>query len=177
MALAEPSPDIQDSVDSLWRFAVTLYGRGGVSEACLTLQDRHGVDVPVALFVVWIGVEHGCGVGEAELSLIQAEIGTWHAGIVQPLRAARRRLKSDPLRAPSGASEKLRQQIKSAELDAERMELAALADLAEQRGWTGGAGGDGALAAANLAALLGHLGADPSVPAIRALLATLTTPD
>jgi len=39
-----------DLDNALWRFVLPFYGRAGVSPACLTLQDKIGVDVNIVLF-------------------------------------------------------------------------------------------------------------------------------
>lgn len=43
LSTAESCPD-------LWGFAVSIYGRGGVANACLRLQAAHDADVPLLLF-------------------------------------------------------------------------------------------------------------------------------
>ena len=37
-----------------WKFSLGYYRGAGVSEACLELQDRCGVDVNVVLFLLWM---------------------------------------------------------------------------------------------------------------------------
>jgi hypothetical protein len=66
----------------------------------------------------------------AEMAETAASVRNWHAEIVRPLRGVRRRLKSGPLPTPDGASEAFRSRIKSIEIEAERIELAALEMLA-----------------------------------------------
>ena len=41
------------AADDLWTWAVAAYGREGVSEACLELQDIHGQTVPLLLWTAW----------------------------------------------------------------------------------------------------------------------------
>ncbi|MFB3151067.1 MAG: TIGR02444 family protein, partial [Alphaproteobacteria bacterium] len=43
-----------------WDFALVVYRRDGVAEACLALQESQGVDVNVLLFCCWLG-ESGRG--------------------------------------------------------------------------------------------------------------------
>jgi uncharacterized protein (TIGR02444 family) len=102
----------------LWRFAATLYGRPGVAEACLTLQDRHGVDVPLMLASLW---HAGRGFGAPDLRRWRAISATWRRAAILPLRRSRRALKG---RAEWAA---IRTRIKRLELAAERAQLNALA--------------------------------------------------
>jgi uncharacterized protein (TIGR02444 family) len=111
-------------------FAVDLYAAPDVADGCLALQDWHGCDVNVLLFSAWMGVIRHRTMTPAEMAEAAASVPDWHAEIVRPLRCVRRRLKSGPLPMPDGASEALRSRIKSIEIGAERIELAALEMLA-----------------------------------------------
>jgi len=100
----------------LTAFAVALYARPGVAAACLHLQDRHGVDVPLLLALVWHGAS-GRGVpGRVRAAAWRRSVRRWRR-VVGPLRAARRALK--PLAARDAAVLRLRKAILAAELDAE----------------------------------------------------------
>jgi len=110
-----------------WAFAVDLYQRPGVSEACLLLQDRLGVDVSLLLFALYVAAKRGRMLATADLEELERAVAPWREEVVKPLRALRRRLKSGPAPAPSPAAERLRERIKAAELHAEQIELAVLA--------------------------------------------------
>jgi uncharacterized protein (TIGR02444 family) len=120
-----------------WDFAVQLYSTPGVADACLALQDRRGCDVNVVLFAAWMGAVRCDRVTIRDFGEIVARIKPWHNEIVRPLRAIRRRLKSGPFPAPSSATEKLREGIKAAELECERIELLQLEAFARDRHPTG----------------------------------------
>ena len=105
-----------------WTFSVGLYARPGVAAACLGLQDRHGLDVNVLLYCVWLGAERGVQVTEADAAQIAARAASWHDAIVRPLRALRVAMKTRQHGAPLTLSDVLRNDIKRAELDAERIE-------------------------------------------------------
>ncbi len=102
----------------MWRYAVTLYGRPGVAEACLALQDRHGADVPLLLAAIWHAER---GWGTPDLARWRAISAAWRAAAVLPLRSLRRALKARP------GWEPIRARVKRLELAAERAQLAALA--------------------------------------------------
>jgi len=115
----------QQNTASLWDFALKTYGAPGVSDACLALQDESGVDVPVLLFALWLGA-NSVALGEGELHRIDDVVREWREEVVRPLRAVRRRLKTGPFPAPSSETETLRNSIKAAELNSEKIELALL---------------------------------------------------
>lgn len=121
----------------LWSFAVSLYGKAGVSDACLFLQDESDVDVPVLLFAAWLG-HHSVPLSADDLERIVGEVEAWHEEVVLPLRRLRKRLKQGPKPAPGERTEALRTAIKGAELSAERIQLEVL-ELAgrDLRGSTG----------------------------------------
>ena len=102
---------------AFWNFSIAIYGRPGVRDACLRLQDEAGLDVNVLLYCLW---RAACGRDlEAEdLRARLAALAPWMAAAVKPLRTLRRALKAaDGL--PSDAAE-LARQLSALELEAER---------------------------------------------------------
>ncbi|NLS03959.1 TIGR02444 family protein [Rhizobium sp. P32RR-XVIII] len=137
---------------ALWDFAVSLYGRPGVAEACLALQDEDGVDVPLLLYAAWLG-DRGIALSASDIAEIIGAIGGWQREIVSSLRVIRKRLKEGPSPAPNETTDALRNAIKSAELSAERIELALLESQGRHLAATGGG-----TAAANMIAIVAHHG-------------------
>ncbi|HVT28471.1 MAG TPA: TIGR02444 family protein [Lacipirellulaceae bacterium] len=107
----------------LWRFSLDVYAAPGVSSECLDLQDRHGLDVNILLFVVWLGVARGLTVSPAHLEQLNATVTEWQRDVVCPVRAVRRRVKS------LGRSD-LYEEIKTLELKLEWAEQSMLFALA-----------------------------------------------
>lgn len=105
---------------AFWEFSLALYARTGVEEACLALQDEHGLDVNLALLCCFLG-RHGVKLEEAGLSPLIRQSKAWSETILQPLRHLRRRLKTDPVGAigPTEA-QATRRAIQAAELEAEK---------------------------------------------------------
>lgn len=135
----DPAPSVQpvsgeSSSPDLWSFCLSVYARPGVADACLTAQDTLGQDVPLLLWALWLGRVHGHRLTRAELDQARAAVAGWRDSVVLPLRTLRRQLKTGPSPAPSPATEALRDRIKAAELEAERLQLALLlADLPAAR--------------------------------------------
>lgn len=110
-----------------WAFSTAIYAQDGVKPACLELQAA-GLDVNIALFVVWtiaIGRDPGPVMGE-----VMARSALWRSAVVQPLREARDALKPAPDFADPAAAAALRKTILKSELEAERLQQAALEGLA-----------------------------------------------
>jgi uncharacterized protein (TIGR02444 family) len=108
-----------------WDWALAAYRGPGVSEACLTLQDTHGQNVPLLLWAAWTAAT-GRTLDE---DIIEAACDTaraWDAAAVGPLRAVRRTLKAPIPDISDAGREALRDQVKTVELAAER---ALMADL------------------------------------------------
>jgi uncharacterized protein (TIGR02444 family) len=101
----------------LWSFSLDIYRRPGVAEACLALQDRHGLDVNLLLAALYAG-RAGIALDADAWALLEGAVGAYHRDVVRPLRAARRALK--PLEADPAPQ--LRSAVKAAELDAEHLE-------------------------------------------------------
>jgi uncharacterized protein (TIGR02444 family) len=103
-------------VDPSWDFVVALYGRPGVEEACLALQDRRGADVVVVLGLIQ-RAHVGAAPAGAALSRALGKAAWWQKSI-RETRAVRRSLKSEDV--PEAA----RRAVEGAERAAERAELA-----------------------------------------------------
>ncbi|MDG3442032.1 TIGR02444 family protein [Nitrospirillum amazonense] len=119
-----------DRASALWPYALAAYARPGVAEACLAAQDAHGADVPLLLWGSWAAAR-GHTLTEADLAAAATVAARWRAPIIAPLRQARRALKTLAAGAPE--NEALRQAVKAAELEAERLYMATLEQLAD--GW------------------------------------------
>ncbi|EKE72451.1 TIGR02444 family protein [Oceanibaculum indicum] len=118
------------SASDFWSFSLDFYGRPGVAEACLALQDSHGLDVNLLLYCCWRGDTLSAAQIKAAIDLT----APWRAEIVQPLRALRRRLKPGFPPFPDAGVQDLRKRIADAELEAERLQQQALDALARQDG-------------------------------------------
>lgn len=132
----------------LWDWAVATYGRPGVKDALLTLQNERGVDVSLLLWRLWLAARD-CAVAPDVEARAVALSEAWRNGVVAPLRAARTAAKAPPEDVDRDAATALRERILALELDAERLQLAALEVLSRDATSLGDAAPDlaGALAA------------------------------
>lgn len=110
-----------------WRWILALYNRPEVPAACLHLQDARGQDVCLILYALWAGAACGHRLDAPEVERLRSVAAPWQEGVVRPLRAVRRRLKQGPPPAPSADTDALRKRLQADEIEAERIELAALA--------------------------------------------------
>lgn len=110
----------------LWDFALRLYASDGVERACLALQERHGADVNLLLFCCWAALAEGAALSRERVLAAMAATADWQREVVVPLRAVRRRLRQPPPAFAGAAASALRQRVKAAELEAERIELKEL---------------------------------------------------
>lgn len=107
-----------------WRFSLAVYGRAGVAEVVLALQERRGADVNVILFLLW-RTAAGHDVSDTLLSRIAAVSRDWQAAVIGPVRRARRAVKG---------MEGLYPRLKETELACEQAEQMALAALVDDDG-------------------------------------------
>lgn len=112
----------------LWSFSNRFYGLSGVSEACLKLQDDHGVDVCVLMVLLWFA-ERRRTVRDTQIQMMLRVSAPWREQVVLPLRAVRRWLKTAPAPFDSRSAAALRATVKAAELRAERLQLEQLESL------------------------------------------------
>jgi uncharacterized protein (TIGR02444 family) len=112
--------------NEFWDFATRLYAREGASDACLNLQERHGVDVNVMLFCCWVA-SSGRGVfRDGELDAALGAVSAWRGRVVEVLRVLRHDLKDGMPPAPKPLSDDLRRVVVECELHAEHIEVLML---------------------------------------------------
>ena len=112
----------------LWDWTLAAYGRPGVPEACLDLQDRYGRNTSFLLWAAW-AESQGWAPDDALLASAAVVARSWEQEVLGPLREVRRVLK--PVRPPvdDAAREALREDVKAAELRAERLLMETLEAL------------------------------------------------
>lgn len=152
-----------------WSFSLAVYGRPGVKEACLELQEAAKADVNVLLYALWLGTR-GRRLAPADMAGVAAFVERWRGGVVIPLRAARRALKNPPAGFAGAEAAALREAVSRAELEAERLQQMALYNFAPVEK-AGLAGEPEAAARANVAAYEGALGAVFSTRSVLTLVA------
>jgi uncharacterized protein (TIGR02444 family) len=112
-----------------WTFSLSFYRQGGVSEACLELQDRFGVDVNIVLFLLWTATL-GRRLEASETRSLADKVRAWQSEVVVPIRNLRRFLKTPPPLLDEGTAELFRTKIKAVELESERLQQEAMFALA-----------------------------------------------
>jgi uncharacterized protein (TIGR02444 family) len=146
---------------AIWEWALAAYARPGVPDACLHLQDAHGQNTSFLLWAVWAEA------ADRDLLARAAQAAhRWDTVALVPLREVRRALKA-PCRPIADADrEGLREDIKAAELRAERVLMETLAQMAGEA--SGGAHALDALRAASQA--WGKAAPDEALAALAAAL-------
>lgn len=108
---------------SLWDWALAAYAKDGVPEATLALQDEHGFNTSLLLWAAWAGPD-----AEEVANGVQTAV-VWDETVLWPLRNVRRSLKASRAPFDDAAREGLREDVKAAELRAERVLMEALESL------------------------------------------------
>jgi uncharacterized protein (TIGR02444 family) len=109
---------------ALWDEVVAAYERPGIPEACLTLQDEHGQNTSLLLWAAIVRPRD-----EAVLAQAAAAARSWDETALKPLRAVRRALKAPSPPVADAARGGLREDVKAAELRAERVLVETLESL------------------------------------------------
>ena len=121
-----------------WDYAIEVYRREGVGEACLVLQERHGIDVNVLLFCCWLGASGRGDLADGRMARLVKTGARWNDDVVRRLRAVRTALKGGLDTAPRDLSDALRARIAATEIDSEHIEhfmlVADTADLVADDG-------------------------------------------
>lgn len=117
--------------EDLWAFSLRVYAGDGVASACLWLQDHRDVDVNVLLYCCWLG-GRGVTLDNQSIAMARQVVAPWAQAVVQQLRTTRRWIKEQLLAGDGQADPDyvaLRESIKAAELEAERLQQRMLAQL------------------------------------------------
>lgn len=107
---------------AFWEWSLDRYEQPGVAAACLDLQDRHGLNVNICLWCLWLATE-----GRNATPCIEAAMKAlepWSGKITASIRETRRRLKNRP------GADTLYKSVLACELDAEHIEQDTLFELA-----------------------------------------------
>lgn len=124
---------MNDPREHFWRFSVETYSKHTVAPACLALQREYGVDVNMLLYCCWFGLMHGA-LSDTQITAANEFSMMWAEHAVLPLRSIRQWLKNSGCNDSRVETERcmaLRERIKGAELEAERVQQRALALLTE----------------------------------------------
>ena len=114
-----------------WDFALGVYGAPNVPDACVALQDRHGVDVNVLLVALWAACTRNVHIDAKRIAEMDRAVKRLREIAIQPVRQVRRWMKEAKELGP--LREAARTEVKKAELAIEQLEQALLANLVE--GW------------------------------------------
>ncbi len=114
--------------DDLWTWACATYAAPDVADACLSLQDYHEQNVPLLLWAAWTAVT-GRRPDEETIEAACDTARAWQTTTIAPLRAVRRTLKTPVPDLGTDARLAVREQVKAAELAAERHLLEGLEAL------------------------------------------------
>jgi uncharacterized protein (TIGR02444 family) len=114
----------------LWDFALAAYARPGVEAALLALQDEHDQCVSYLIWAGWAALEPRVG-DAAQAVALAADV---EAQVLRPIRSARRALRAARPGLVDAVREALREQVKEAELAAERLLLESLEAVCQPTG-------------------------------------------
>ncbi|PJK31545.1 TIGR02444 family protein [Minwuia thermotolerans] len=112
--------------NELWDYTTRVYARGRAKDACLTLQERVGLDVNVVLYCCWVASSGRGAFRKDELEGALDAVAEWRVHVVETLRELRRQLKGGIGEAPRPLSDDLRRVVVECELHSEHVEILIL---------------------------------------------------
>jgi uncharacterized protein (TIGR02444 family) len=115
------------SADEFWLFSEDFYSREGVERACLSLQNRRGLDVNIALVCFWLAAKHVELVGPM-FGEMDSAVSNWRDTIVRSLQQCRKQLPRFVGRMSDEHRNSVKRAIKTAELEAERASQAKIVE-------------------------------------------------
>jgi len=115
--------------EGFWTWSLATYDQPGVAAKLLALQDKLALNVNVLLWCCWMAERFA----EPPDYVLRKAIDLtrrWSNEVTEPLRSARRALKTPLLQTEGAIAAALRDQVKAAEIESERIEQSMLAALA-----------------------------------------------
>lgn len=112
----------------IWDFVLNYYGRRGVSDTLIGLQDNHGIDVNMLLFLMWMAAQSK-SVAADDVKFVSTTSQAWQRAVVVPIRGVRRLLKENTPLVPAEAAAAFRKKVQAIELEGEQLQLNAMAAL------------------------------------------------
>ncbi|MBL8711245.1 MAG: TIGR02444 family protein, partial [Rhodospirillaceae bacterium] len=127
------------NAEDFWTFSLALYCRPPVATACLSLQDRRGVDVNLILAICWLATRGQVAGAEAQAAAIAA-VAPWNKAVLKQLREVRRGIDAAFAEVEKTDRQSIKHGLLSVELECERVAqqkiLVALEPLVEAGGGT-----------------------------------------
>ena len=116
----------KSAAEAVWELTCSVYATEAVADACIGLQDRHGIGVS-ALLALLAMAALGYPVAEtARLEAVLARAERWQRAIIEPLRALRRRIPAAASADIEADAAALREHLIGREVEAERLQQALL---------------------------------------------------
>ena len=116
-----------------WTFSLRLYGSEPVRAACLSLQERFGLDVSLLFVILYYAVRRGFLPPDGVLSEAVRLTGPVRDAVIRPLRRIRDDIKQTPPGDLAEKNQTVRKAVLQAELLAEQLEQAMLARFLDER--------------------------------------------
>ena len=114
------SEPVEPEANPLWTFTLAIYRREGVSQACIALQDRRGLDVNFLLLALFAGTR-GVALEREHWQRLEAAAQPWRERVIHPLRGVRRWLKTQPSLA-AAVVDPIRRAVLAQEIESEGMQ-------------------------------------------------------
>jgi uncharacterized protein (TIGR02444 family) len=163
----------QSPITPFWRYSLKFYGQSGVSDACIALQDGCGIDVNLLLYLFWLASD-GRLVTADDVTMLDDKVRSWRELTIIPIRDVRRKLKGAKTFIDPAKQEALRDKVKVAELEAERLQQEGLYAVT-QSGPLGKAAEPPAAARRNVAAYEAAIGKTFPKAAVDVLIGGFTS--
>jgi uncharacterized protein (TIGR02444 family) len=119
---------------AFWRFSLAFYADPEVKDACLALQDRHGLDVNLLLLAAWAARSRRL-IAAADAYRLRTLSADYQERVMHPVRQARRALTATGAEAwLASLVAQRRRALLAVELDLERLEQLQLERLLDATG-------------------------------------------
>lgn len=112
-----------------WAFSLRLYNSEAVRAACLSLQERCGLDVSFLFVILYYAARRGFVPPDEVLAEAVRLTEPLRGAVIRPLRRIRNDIKQSPPSDLSDKNQVVRKTILQAEVLAEQLEQAVLARL------------------------------------------------
>ena len=119
-----------DTAEEFWTFSLEIYGKPKVAEYFLFLQNQYQLDINFLLFCCWCGMTGRIPLNHKFFLKANNITYPWKDQVIKVIRQVRQNMKGGVDNILLSQSESVRKQIKSVELQAERVQQSSLVQIA-----------------------------------------------
>lgn len=127
-------PVMTNDQDQLWNLSLHIFSDETISNDCLDIQKKNGLDLSFLFWLCWIGIYLNRELTADEIQRSLGYIGYWRSNVIETLRWLRKEMKENIEPVKDQQQQSLRVKVRELEVESEQLEQLALIEYAKTIG-------------------------------------------